>query len=1125
MEPEVTGNEKIILEKLDFFIRKYYRNRIIKGLLLFFALIFGGFLLVIISEYLFRFGPAIRAVIFFFFCLLGGFLLVWFLIIPVLQLFKIGKILSHKQAARIIGEHFPGIQDKLLNTLQLIEQKRASEDHIGLLVASINQKIAEMKPYRFLQVIHFRKNIKYLKYILPPVIILIILMFLSPKMISEPVVRIVHFSEQFTEPLPYQIVMLNDKFEILQQEDFEVKIKVLGEEVPGEVFLRSGPNTFRMNKEKPRIYTYLFKNMQTNTKFYIAAGKATTPDYEILVYPRPIILEFSVTLTFPQYINKDQQITENVGDISAPEGTTATWNVYTKDVEIIEVLINNDKLSLSPGKNNVFSFSKRLLDNGRYSITPTNKFSGRSDSLNYKIEIIKDGYPTISVRETGDSSQSAVVFYEGIIKDDYGFSKLMFHYQILSQENTSTSVKKEILVPIEKSKSNQYFYYSTDLTSLLPGPGSGLSYYFEVWDNDAINGPKSTKSEVRVLKALTAEEVQKKTESNAADIQEGMENSLRESQTVSKNMDELKRKLVDQNNLSWVEKQKIELQIKNLEKISQDLEKIKKKTDENIKNEENILKTNERIIEKQKKLGEMMDHLLNEEIKKMIRDLKEMLKEADKEKMEEMLGKIKLNNKEIEEQLDRNLELFKRIEFERKLSEQVSELRKLADKQEKLAETTENRSEMQEKLLNAQDSIKNKFDSIASRLNELDKSAKEAQSDVNLEKTKPEQQEIQNDLNENKNNLQKKYSKKSVDGQRNTAKKMRNLANTLESMQQEAESDQLEEDANNIRNILENLIRLSFRQEYLLNQVKSTSRNDPKFLQLINEQVEIGERLKVSEDSLNAIAKRQVQVRPVIMKELGKVRENIQNAVSLLNNRALPEAISREQFVMTSINNLALLLSEALDQMNQEMNSMSGKEQSSCKRPSSKGGKASMKGMKQTQEQLGKELEKMKKSLEKMKSEGNGGKQEQGQMNKELAKMAAQQEAIRNELQKYKESLMESGDKQGLKDSENLSKTMDEMENLEKEILNKMISQETINRQQRILTRMLESEKAEQQRDKEEMRESVEAKSQKVSNPMSDFQYKMKKKQEAEILKLTPLPVNHFYKEKIETYTLTIDKQ
>jgi hypothetical protein len=98
----------------------------------------------------------------------------------------------------------------------------------------------------------------------------------------------------------------------------------------------------------------------------------------------------------------------------------------------------------------------------------------------------------------------------------------------------------------------------------------------------------------------------------------------------------------------------------------------------------------------------------------------------------------------------------------------------------------------------------------------------------------------------------------------------------------------------------------------------------------------------------------------------------------------------------------------------------------------------------------------MKNGMEKMKSQGSGGKKEQGQFDRELAKMAAQQEAIRNELNKYKESLMESGDKQGLKEAENLSKTMDEMENQERELINRRISQESINRQQRIMSRMLE---------------------------------------------------------------------
>jgi dsDNA-specific endonuclease/ATPase MutS2 len=207
-----------------------------------------------------------------------------------------------------------------------------------------------------------------------------------------------------------------------------------------------------------------------------------------------------------------------------------------------------------------------------------------------------------------------------------------------------------------------------------------------------------------------------------------------------------------------------------------------------------------------------------------------------------------------------------------------------------------------------------------------------------------------------------------------------------------------------------------------------------------------------------------------------------------------------------------------------EMNAMSGQGQSSCKKPSSKGGKMKMKGMKEMQEQLGKELEKMKNSMEKMRSQGNGQKQEQGQYNKELAKMAAQQEAIRNELQKYKERLLEEGSTGGTKEGENINQAINEMENIEREIINKQISRETIKRQERIVTRMLESEKAEQQREMEEKRESTEAKNQNFSNPGEEFKYKQQKHQATEILKVKPLPINYFYRGKINSYILTIEK-
>lgn len=1126
MEQDFIINEKIILRKLDIFTRKYYKNKILKGCLLFLALLVTGFLITIIGEYFFHFGQIVRTVLFFVFILCGTFLCAWFIVVPTLKLFKIGKGITHNQAARIIGDHFSGIGDKLLNTLQLIEQKQNKNEEIDLLVASIDQKIKTLRVYKFTQIIVFRKNAKYLKYAIPPLISLIIIVLIAPGMISEPVTRIVKFSENFVTPLPYQIKILNEKFTALQQEDFEIKVKMLGDEIPNEIYIKTHDNIFRMNNEKPRIFTYLFKSLQTNVKFKIIAGKANTNDKEIMVFPRPTILDFNITLVLPEYINKETITIENAGDFTVPEGTTATWKFYTKDVEKIEMVFDTQKSILSRGNSNIFMNSKKIFESGKYTITPGNSFTDKSDSLTYRIEIIKDGYPTISVSEIHDSSRTSSIFFEGTIKDDYGFSKLVFNYEKFKQGTDNEPKKEQASIPLEKNTNNLFFYYSTDLLSSLSPPGSSISYYFEVWDNDAINGPKATKSEIRTIKTPSTEEVSEQVEKNYAEIESDMESSLKESKSISKSMDDLKRKLFNENKLTWLEKQRIENQLKSLELISQSLEKVKKQNEENIQKEEDILKTNERIIEKQKRLSEMMDQLLTEDLKNMIRELKQLLKEVDKEKMEEILEKMKLSTKDIEEQLDKNLKLFKQMEFERKLNKQITDLRNLAEMQEKLAKMTERKEIIQDQLAKSQDSIKQQFDTIAKNLNDLSKSEKELETPINIEKTNPEQEEIQESLIESKNELQKRNNQKASQAQKNSAKSMNSLANNLEKIQNDTEGEQLEEDANNIRTILENLIRLSFQQENLINKTKNTSRNDPGFLQVVKEQIEIGERMKVSEDSLKAIAKRQIYIRPVITKEIAKIKENINSSAELLNNRSLSMALSKEQLIMTSINNLALLLDEALDQMNQSMNNMnlSGQEQKSCKRPSTKGGKASIKGMREMQEKLGKELGKMKNNLEKMRAQGMGKQQEQGQYNKELTKMAAQQEAIRNELQKYKENLLESGNIDGVKENENINRTIDEMEESEREILNKRISQESINRQKRILTRMLESEKAEQQREKEEKRESNEAKKQNYSNPNKNLQYKIKTQHEVEILKLTPLPINNFYKGKTSSYILSINR-
>ncbi|MFA4853643.1 MAG: hypothetical protein WC599_14095, partial [Bacteroidales bacterium] len=115
----MTDNYQILINKLDEFIRKYYKNRLIKGGLYSISALLLFYISIAFLEYLGHFGIPARTLMFYAYLALNLVIIVHYFVIPLLKLYKIGKIISHEQAAAIIGKHFANVKDKLLNTLQL----------------------------------------------------------------------------------------------------------------------------------------------------------------------------------------------------------------------------------------------------------------------------------------------------------------------------------------------------------------------------------------------------------------------------------------------------------------------------------------------------------------------------------------------------------------------------------------------------------------------------------------------------------------------------------------------------------------------------------------------------------------------------------------------------------------------------------------------------------------------------------------------------------------------------------------------------------------------------------------------------------------------------------------------
>ncbi len=1111
----MTDNYHILIQKLDAFIRKYYKNLIIKGVIYSIAALLVFYLTITLVEYFAYFGTVERMVLFYLYLIISAFILIKLIIVPLFKIFRIGKVISHKQAAKIIGKHFSNVQDRLINTLQLKELSNQSSENTDLINASIDQRIAKLKPVPFSNAIDFKTNRKYLKYVAPPILVVLILLLASPSIITGPTTRIIQYGEHFEREAPFKFILGNDNLTTIQQDDFTVKVKIEGESVPGQVYINRDGTSFRMRKINNINYTFTFRNLQKDLDFSFQADKYYSEKYTINVLPKPIVLNFETELDYPEYIGKQDEVLDNTGDLIIPEGTDVKWKFFTRDATQMNMQLGDSLFSLSTSESNVFTFEDRFFKSLPYSISTQNEFLKNADSLLFTISVIPDIYPSIGVEEFSDSIFDNRLYFRGFIKDDYGFRSLVFFHKYSSNsKNNGSGGFHSQTMKINKLTKQQQFFHFFDLASLNLQAGDEVEYFFEVWDNDAINGSKSSRSQKMVFKAPSLEELEENAEAASEKIKDDMEGALKDLKLLQKDIDDMSKKLFEKKNFSWQEKQQLQDLLNRQMSIQEKIDNLQKTNEQKLRNEEQYKEVDEELIRKNEELQKLMEELLTDDMKKLMEEIQKLLDELDKDKVNEMMEEMKMNSEELEKELDKNLELFKQLEFEQKLQETIDKLKELAEKQEELSEETkenEGNEEATEELKEKQDELNKEFDELRKDLDDLEKKNEELEDPNDMDNTDSEEQEIEDSMQESSESLQEQENSKASESQKGASQKMQQLSESLQQMMDEMQMEDMGEDINTLREILENLIQVSFDQEDLMTEYKETSTSDPRYVPIIEEQKNLKDDIEMIADSLYALSKRQMMIKPFVTKELNSIDYNFKKSIESMNDRRKGKALESQQLIMTSINNLALLLGESLEQMMQQMMQMqsSGQCKSACKKPGSCGS-GKMKGMSQLQKQLNKQLQDLKKGKKPGKKPGQG----QGQMSEQLARMAAQQAAIRKQMEGFRDQLKE----EGRGNNGDVAKMIDDMEKTEKDIVNRNVTQQTLKRQQEILTRLLKSEKAELKREEEQRRESQEARDYEISNPDEFFEYNKIKNREVELLKTVPPNLNPFYKNKVTEY-------
>lgn len=313
-----------LILKLDNFIRKYYKNQLIKGGFYFGFLILSFFLTFTLLEYFGNFNTIGRGFLFFSFLLVGLSLLVYYIVSPLLKIYRLGSLITYEKAAEIIGLHFPEIQDKIINTIQLNSLK--DQDSISLLNASIQKRSDTFNKVAFNNAINLKENVKHIKPLFLVFLVFIFLSFIDRSIIFSSANRIIHYSTKETNSLPFSVELVNGSLRVLEQDDCLVQFIVRGKRIPNELSINYDDKSFTLNKKTDTTFEYVFKTVTRKIPFSVVHNKDVISAFSLSVIPKPKINSFYVYVKYPSYTKFPSDTFKNIGNINTPEGSLIKWS-------------------------------------------------------------------------------------------------------------------------------------------------------------------------------------------------------------------------------------------------------------------------------------------------------------------------------------------------------------------------------------------------------------------------------------------------------------------------------------------------------------------------------------------------------------------------------------------------------------------------------------------------------------------------------------------------------------------------------------------------------------------------------------------------------------------------------
>ncbi len=789
-------------------------------------------------------------------------------------------------------------------------------------------------------------------------------------------------------------------------------------------------------------------DIQTPLDYRILLGRRQSRFYRIDCYTPLLLSDIRIKITSPRYTGFQVRQMENQGDVTAIRGSRVDITAASS-LPLEEAGLTFDR----SGQKNVAITEGRQLS-GSFHIGQSQKYRlwGRTaqgdtfvNPAVYGITCLEDEPPVIEITSPEGEvmlGEDMNILLRGLAGDDLGLSSVRLGH-ISDGQQSYQEINRW-----QKCPEDAAVEYVWDAGRLDVLPGDSVVYWLEALDNDAVSGPKAGRSRVQVLRVPTIEDIYRSMAQADSVVMEEIGQTEEPRNQLKEEIDKLSQSLKEARKIDWQQQAAAEQVLKKQQELADRLEKAMEQAAEDLAQRENKWSFDQETMEKLAQLRELFDQVATDQMRQDMERLRQALDKLDKQEVSRALDNLKLSQEDFKRQLDQTLELMKELRQEQQMEKLDRQLQEMARQQKDLKERTENRSnnDQNQRLSVEQRQLAEDLQKISGEMQdlarELKESNREASQKLGENTDRLQQKQTGRKMENASQSLSRNENSQAADLQKQVLSELSVISSGMQSARSSMRQAKNKAAAKAIQQRARDLLDLS-RQQESLNQAAddaAADRND-----LANQQQIIRRQAERIGQELDNMARNNMLLSPRSQQMMQEAARQMDQAAQAHSEGRGDQALKGGQRALASLNGAAISLMESSGgqgggsgDMMQDLSGLSGQQR---------------------------EVNDGTSSLLPIPQEGGG--QMSPQARSQMSRLAARQEAVRQGMEEFNQKYGGRRDKTGRMDD-----LVEEMKQVIGDLKKQQVSRQTIERQERILTRMLDAQQSLKERDFSKQRRS-----------------------------------------------------